>query len=600
MIPDKRCALLAALLILWLSTLGALAQTAREQAEAELVKARELMSQGYFDSAVVGYQKAFELDPSFVQAYAELAEIMLEKRNFAYSIQLYQKLEVLEPENPNWTKVLFSLYDTYEMSSEEILAGERLIALGAADADTLKKLAEAYKQTNRSAEQLATLELYAEATEVDATFWDEMSQLYNGQARYEEAAEAARKASELDPDNRKYKVALALSLIDLRRLDEAESILGELSAQNPDDLGLKGNLARLYSARGDSYLENERGNTALKYYRQAKDLTAGGDVPEPEAIAPSWNYQRAFYQDLRQSSMSGSLDERIALAETLMRPSLDSFNDFGRWGDNSYFRSMNTVRVPIGGTELDLRARHVHMGVDSPVGKANTEFLYGGLRYNFNRTLSLEAYAGPYGLYDLNLVTQSDNFIGGLRRYRDMWNWTPLGVDQRLRYDGTGGFFDWAVADRFSIAGDVDFQNFDDGVDQTIYNIGGTYLLLNDPGKRNWGLSYTYSGQTNSRFVDPDLRFAPRALNAHTVGTEYSDIVNDVFRYRLGYYYSFVNDGTDGSNFLVGTDFKLGPNSFIGLEYNYGTFSQGQLLPTTQDVGGNDNYNLRADLRVTF
>ena len=595
----KKHALFGALMVLWLGTLGALAQTTREQAEAELVKARELLSQGYFDSAVVGYQKAFEIDPSFVRAYSELAEIMLEKRNFAYSIQLYQKLEILEPDNPDWTKVLFGLYDTYEMSSEEILAGERLISLGAADADTLKKLAEAYKQTNRNTERLTTLERYAEVAEVDAVFWDEMSQLYNQERQFDQGAAAARKATELDPGNQKYKVSLALNLIDMRRLDEAEAILSELAAQNPDDVGLKGNLAKLYSARGDSYLENERGNTALKYYRQAKEVTENGDVPEPEAITPSWNYQRTFYQDLRQSSMSGSLDERIELAETLMRPSFDTLNDFGEQGDNNYFRSMNTVRVPIAGTELDLRARYIHMDVSSDVGNANTDFLYGGLHYNFNRTLSGEAYVGPFGLYNLNLVTQSDNFVGGLRRYRDMWNWTPLGVDQRLRYDGTGGFFDWAVANRWSIAGDVDFQNFDDGVDQTIYNIGATYLLINDPGKRNWGLSYNYSGQTNTAFVDPDLRFAPRALNAHTIGTEYNHIVNDVFRYRLGYYYSIVNDGTDGNNFVVGTDFKLGPNSFFGLEYDYGTFSQGQLRPTTQNVG-NDNHNLRANLRVTF
>ncbi len=598
MIPiGKRVTLWACLLLLVLS-LQATAQTTRQQAEAEVVKARELLRQGHYDSAVVGYQKAFEIDPGYVEAYSELGKLMLEKRNFAYAIKMYAKLVELEPQNAEWDKILFGLYDSYEMDTEAIASGERLIRHGEADTPTLKRLAELYKDSNRTSNQIETLELYAQSTEVDAKFWEELGRLYSSERRYDDAINAAEKALEMEP-NKKHKVALALAHIDQRNLDKAETIFDELQAENPDDPGVKGHLAKLYSAQGDRWLENERGYTAGKFYRKAKELTEGSDVPEPEALPPSWNNQRNFYNNLRQNSIGGSLDERIRLANVLMRPSVDSNNDFGRQATNDYFQSINTVRAPIGGTELDLRLRYAHYDVSSEVGDADADFLYAGFRYNIDRNWSVEAYGAPLGLYDVEFVTQADNFAGGIRRSRRMWTQTPLAIDRNLKYDSTGLFADWAISDRWSIAGDIDFQSFDDGVDQTIYNIGPTYLLLNDPGRRRWGISYVYSGQTNTRLVNPNLRFAPRALNANTIGTEWLDVVNDVFRYRLGYFHSFINDGTEADSWLIGTDFKLGDGSFLGLEYNQGSLTQGGIPGNIQTVD-NDNYNVRADLRVTF
>lgn len=586
------------LLLMAISGSVASAQNARAQAEAELVKARELLKQGYFDSAVVSYQKAFEIDPTYKQAYEELGELMLEKRNYSYAIRMYEKLAVLDPGNPKWDRILFDLYDSYEMSDEAIKSGERLIKQGDASQETLQKLAKLYKDTNRTSDRVRIMELYDQGA-VDAAYWEELHRLYTELGRHDEAAEAARQALALDPNSQKYKTALALSYIDSRQLDKAEAIFNEMLEKNPDDPGLKGHMARLYSAEGDRYLENERGNTALTYYEKAEALTKQEGVAEPEAIAPSFQSQRRSFQNLRVSALSGSLQERKRLAELLLRPSLDSNNDFGKQADNDFFRSINTIRVPIRGTELDLRVRQAHFDVSSAVGDATADFLYAGFRYNINRNWHMEAYGAPFGLYDLEFHTQSDNFSGGVRRYRKLWTWTPLAIAQDLKYDGTGGYFDWAFHDRWSLAGDLDVQNFEDGVDQTIYNIGPTYLLINDPGKRTWGLSYVYSGQSNSRPVNPNLRFAPRALNANTVGTEYSHIVNDRFRYRLGAFHSWINDGTTAVNFLVGTDVQLWEGSFLGLEYNQGALQQGAIPNTIQTVD-NDNYNVRADLRLTF
>ena len=71
----------------------------RQQADQEMEKARELLKQGYYDSAVVKYQEAFKIAPNYTKPYEELGKLMMDKRNFAYAIQMYSKLGELEPRN---------------------------------------------------------------------------------------------------------------------------------------------------------------------------------------------------------------------------------------------------------------------------------------------------------------------------------------------------------------------------------------------------------------------------------------------------------------------------------------------------------------------
>ena len=99
------------------------------KAQQELDKARELLKQGYTDSAIVSYQSAIKLDPELVPAYKELGELMLEQKNHAYAIKMYRELERLQPNEVQWKSVLLSLYETYEMPRDAIETGQAWLDL---------------------------------------------------------------------------------------------------------------------------------------------------------------------------------------------------------------------------------------------------------------------------------------------------------------------------------------------------------------------------------------------------------------------------------------------------------------------------------------
>ncbi len=571
----------------------------RQQAQAELEKARELMRQDYFESAVVSYQKAFEIDPTFVDAYAELGKIMLDRQNFAYAIQLYDKLAELEPNNAEWQRVLFDLNIAYEANPAALRAGENLIKMNEAEAERLQKMAELYKADNQYLDAARVLELYATKTSVDANFWDELGQLYAQEGRYEKAAAAYDKALSMEPSNRRYQVGKGLNLIEQNRLEEAEQYFKDLLAEDPDDAGLKSNIARVYALQGDRYLRTNRYNTASEYYTQAEEMSGGDLELDPDRqVVPQLNN--------RLTTLGRSLKERKELAEELLDPYLLSETNIGTFDVNNYFSTINTFVVPVEGTELSVLARADYYDVSSFKGNGDLSIGYAGLRYNIDRTWSVSGLYGTEGYYDFAVDAQSDNFNGGLRLFRNMWTLTPLAIANDLRYTNIGGFFDWGFAERWSFEGQVDVQNFDDGSTQTIYGLGPSYLLINDPERRFTAINYRFSQQTNDQTFDPLLRFSPRDLSANTLGVTHSELFNDNLRGRIGYFYTWTNNNQgDGSTFLLGADWRLNQSSYLGLEYTLGNFAGGQtgglINPLqAQNVTDQTNYNVRMDLRVGF
>ncbi len=590
----------------------------REAADAEMEKARELLNQGYFDSAVVKYQDAFKLAPEYPAPYEELGKLMMEKKNFAYAIQMYSKLAELRPREPGYRKVLFNLYDAYDAPTEALQSGEVLVDLGEADAATMKRMAVLYGVTEKPLEQARMMERYANETDADAEYWNEIATIYNQQARPYDAEDAIQVALEKDPGNPKYRNTLARTYANQNKVGKAEAIFKELSEESPDDKGLKDELAQIYAQQGDNYLINGRANTALKYYELAEETGATDDETNPtpvgfyegtvntpnqvfdsNATTPGIGLGSYRLGATGFTSLGGTLAERKESARILMRPQYLFDGDFGNQDVNSYTLIDNVVRVPIQGTELDLRVRHSWRDVSSFAGSASREYIYGGFNYNWNREWSTQAYVGSEGLYDVATLYEGDRFRGGVLFQRDVWPYTPRALGTDLYYNRQGFFGGISLGDRWSIDGDLDFYQFNDDIDQTIFNVGPSYQLIFEPGVQELQLSYVYSGQSNTQTLDPIVRFSPRALNAHSVGFDYNRIINDWWRVRGGYFQTWVNDGTNGGTWNVGSDFQLWKGAWLGLLYQRGSFGQGIIQPNLQSTQDR-NDNLNVNFGVSF
>ncbi|MFA5504268.1 MAG: tetratricopeptide repeat protein [Vulcanimicrobiota bacterium] len=599
------------------STEPATASERRQQADAEMEKARELLNQGYFDSAVVKYQDAFKIAPDYPAPYEELGKLMMEKQNFAYAIQMYSTLAELRPREPGYRKVLFNLYDAYDAPNEALQAGEVLLDLGQADSDTIKRMAALYGQVQRPLDEARMMQRYAEETDADAEYWNEVATKYLEQAKPYEAEDAVQNAIEKDPENSKYKNTLGRVYMSQNKPDKAEQIFKELSDASPEDQGLKDELAQIYAQQGDSYLINGRANTALKYYDLAEETGAVGESTDPATVGlyrgtvntPGQVFNSANTPGIGVGSyrigasgftpLGGTLAERRRSAEILMRPQYLFDADFGHQDVNTYTLLDNVVRVPISGTELDLRVRHSWRDVSSYLGSASREYIYGGFNYNWNREWSTQAYVGTSGLYDVTTLYEGDKVRGGVLFQRDVWAYTPIALGSDLKYNRQGLFGGVSFGERFSLDGDLDFYQFSDGVDQTIFNIGPSYQLLFEPGVQELQLSYVFSGQSNDRQINPLIRFSPRSLNAHSVGFDYNRLLTDWWRVRGGYFHTWVNDGSNGGTWNLGSDFQLWRGAWLGVHYQRGSFGQGIILPNLQSVQ-DKNDNLNVNFGVSF
>ena len=592
---------------------SATSMTKRQQADSEMEKARELLKQGYFDSAVVKYQDAFKIAPNYTAPYEELGKLMMEKKNFAYAIQMYKKLNEIETRNPEYRKVLFSLYDAYEAPSEAVESGEVLLALGQADDATIERMAVLYQKLELTTKRAQMMELYAERTDADAEYWNEVAGAYTVAGKPDQAEDAVLMALEKDPGNDKYRNSLARIYSDQGKIDEAGEIFAELAEKSPNDQGIKDELAQLYAQQGDAYLQRGRANTALEYYDKAQETGKADETTETAGIglykgtvnsaqqvfntnASSPGVGIASYRQGATgfTTLGDTLEQRRDSAELLLRPQYLFDADFGNADVNSYTLLDNVVRVPIRGTELDLRVRHSYRDVSSgQAGSASREYIYAGANYNWNKNWSTEAYVGSQNLYDTTTLYEGDQVRGGFRLQRDVWSFTPTALGTDLYFNRQGLFGGVSIGDRFAIDGNVDLYQFNDGIDQTIFSIGPSYQLLIEPGVQELQVGYIYSGQSNSQEIDPRVRFSPRSLTAHSVGFDYNRVLTDRWRVRGGYYHSWVNDGTSNGTWNVGTDVQLWKGAWLGVGYENGNFANGVI---GQNLGGfqtqNDNLNV--------
>lgn len=173
----------------------------------------------------------------------------------------------------------------------------------------------------------------------DAQAWFNRQQSAARAGRLDEAIDAARRAVAEDPNDRRYRLALADVLAASARDGEAERVLLSLRSEAPDNADASLRLARIAVRRSD-------GDAARRYYRAALAAFEPSDMPIRDQVRLEFVH---FLLD--QSDRNRALAELVVLSGTLPDGS-DARLELGRL----YLRAGDAARA----TEEFANVLHAH------------------------------------------------------------------------------------------------------------------------------------------------------------------------------------------------------------------------------------------------
>jgi DNA-binding winged helix-turn-helix (wHTH) protein/tetratricopeptide (TPR) repeat protein len=177
-------------------------------------------SQGYA-AAVPYFKSAIDLDPNFAMAYARLGTEYYNLNQPTLAAQ--------------YTSKAYQLRDRTSMR-EKLYITSHYHDLVSGDAD----------------QTIAAYQLLQQAYPREPASYMNLNSWYNATGKYDEALAQAQQALQLDPDNVVNYNNLALTYVDLDRLDDAQHVLDQAQARKLADPALLADVYEVAFLRGDS------------------------------------------------------------------------------------------------------------------------------------------------------------------------------------------------------------------------------------------------------------------------------------------------------------------------------------------------------------
>ena len=180
----------------------------------------EQQLKGKFLEAIPFFKRATEIDPNFALAYARMASIYYNSRQYDLAAEASQKA-----------------YELRDRVSER----ERLyISSGYYD-----------NVTGELEKYLETLDLWKRTYPHDAAPHNNLALKYNELGQFDKALEEARESIRLNPNSASGYSLSAAAFAGLNRFDEAKVIIGQALAQNLETTAMHRTLYRIASVQGD-------------------------------------------------------------------------------------------------------------------------------------------------------------------------------------------------------------------------------------------------------------------------------------------------------------------------------------------------------------
>lgn len=190
------------------------------------------VDQGRFSDAVEQYLKAVKLREDYTDALMPLGYSLVRLNRYADAIATYNRTLTLEPDNPEIHNNLSYIHNHTNHYDEAIEASQRAITL-------LGETGQAYKQGYQTRDQVLS------------HAYKNLGNAYTGLKRYNEAAEALKQATVIEPNNAAAHFNLGLTLYTGGRYPEAIEAYKEVVRLRPTLAPGHFNLALAYVAIND-------------------------------------------------------------------------------------------------------------------------------------------------------------------------------------------------------------------------------------------------------------------------------------------------------------------------------------------------------------
>ena len=195
------------------STFAQLRKAGADSFQVHFYEGRALAGLGRARDASTRFARTLELMPTYGEAYLELANTWVARKDLAQALAVVQRGQAAVPKEPSLVEREGQIQQARGDLASALTAYERAAALAPTDALLHWRQGEVLLAMRRSAEAVAK---YREATTLDpavADFWNSLGMVLGGEGRNDEAAESFRQAATRDPANAQYAYNLGLVLM---------------------------------------------------------------------------------------------------------------------------------------------------------------------------------------------------------------------------------------------------------------------------------------------------------------------------------------------------------------------------------------------------
>lgn len=207
------------------------------------------LDQGRYAEAVNAYREALKMEPAYTSAYQPLAYALVRLNRYPEATETLKQALAHDPKNAEIFNNLGFAYVHGENYAEAISACQQAIAL-------LDQTGQAYRQELQN------------RNEVLSNAYKNLGNAYNGLKKYNEAADALKHATEIEPKNAAAHFNLGLALYNGGRYSEAIEAYKAVIKLRPELAGAHFNLGLTYVAINDK-------EGARQEYEILKPLNAG-------------------------------------------------------------------------------------------------------------------------------------------------------------------------------------------------------------------------------------------------------------------------------------------------------------------------------------
>lgn len=182
---------------------------------------------GDIPEAMKSFDFAVAVNPDYISAKLNKADILMTQENFAGAIEIYHDILM---ENPDNIRTLCCLGDCYEEAGKHEMAlrsFERAISLCPDHGDAWFGKGLALMRLNKYSQSLSAIKKALMIDPEDADYWFTLGELYAAMHKYSQAIPAYKKAVEINPDDHEAWLACAQVFFKKRKICEAIKTLSQ-------------------------------------------------------------------------------------------------------------------------------------------------------------------------------------------------------------------------------------------------------------------------------------------------------------------------------------------------------------------------------------